>query len=273
MSSSSNSYVITTKEPRELARLRMQADAMADDAEVLLERIDVQPGWRCLDLACGCGGITDLMAKRAGARGRVVGLDRDPTHLATARQWAAAKGLEDGIEFVEGDVRASGLARDAFDLVHLRFILIGAGQTTETLREALALTRPGGILAAQEPDIVSLRCYPPHPAWDRLIEWVEPVLEGVPDRLAGDELYQRLLDLGLEDVQFRPFVVGFDHRHAMADFLPTTMESLKDAVLAMGLTDGSAFDATVAACRAHLQDPRTVSVSYMVVQVWGRKPG
>ena len=62
----------------ETARLRMQADAMAPDTAILLDRIGVGAGWHCLDLACGCGGITDLLAARVGAEGQVLGLDRDP---------------------------------------------------------------------------------------------------------------------------------------------------------------------------------------------------
>ena len=41
----------------EVERLRIQSDALAADTEAMLERIGVRPGWRCLDLGCGPGGI------------------------------------------------------------------------------------------------------------------------------------------------------------------------------------------------------------------------
>ena len=61
----------------EIERLHIQADAIAPDAGVMLDRIGVQPGWTCLDLGCGPRGITDLLSERVGAGGRVVGLDKD----------------------------------------------------------------------------------------------------------------------------------------------------------------------------------------------------
>lgn len=272
MSTRSSSYVITTTTEAEISRLRMQADAMAADASVLFDRIGIQSGWQCLDLACGCGGVADLLSARLGPVGAVLGLDRDPALLGAARQWAAAKRL-DAVSFAEGDVRDTGLPRDAFDLVHLRFILSTAGHAGETLREAYAVLRPGGVLAVQEPDVRALRCDPPHAAWDRLCGLLNAVMDRVEDQLCVDGLYGRMLDFGLIDVEFRPFIVGFRHTHAMADYLPTTMESLRDVLLEAGLIEADDLARAIEACRRHLRDPRTVSTSYLVAQVWGRKPG
>lgn len=271
MSTQASSYIITTTNDREIARLRMQADAMAADAATLFERIGVGPDWHCLDLACGCGGVTDLLSARLGPNGRVLGLDRDPALLAAALQWGRTRGL-DTINFDAGDVRDTGLPRGSFDLVHLRFILSTAGHATSTLAEACALLRPGGTLAVQEPDVAALRCDPPHPAWDRLYDLLGILMNRVPDQVCVDGLYRRFLDLGLVEVRFRPFIVGFQHSDAMADYLPTTMESLSDVLLEAGLIEADALARTIADCRRHLQNPRTVSTSYLVAQVWGRKP-
>lgn len=270
MTDTTSRYPIPTS-PAETARLRMQANAMAPDTGVLLDRIGVAAGWQCLDLACGCGGITDLLAARVGGQGRVLGLDRDAALLAAARDWAAGLGLA-SVAFAEADVRATGQPRASFDLVHMRFILSTAGHADATLDEALALVRPGGVLVAQEPDIAPLCCYPRHPAWDRLKGLLEELFCHEPTSLWADGLYQRFLDLGLEDVQYRPFVAGFTSAHPMVDYMPTTIGSLAEVFLEKGMISPQELERTVAACRAHLHDPRTVSTSYMVAQVWGRKP-
>jgi hypothetical protein len=36
------------------------------------------------------------------------------------------------------------------------------------MNELWRLTKPGGIIAIQEPDAAAWRCYPPSAAWDRL---------------------------------------------------------------------------------------------------------
>ncbi len=107
----------------EAARLRMQSDLFRDDADSMLDRIGVQPGWRCLDLCCGVGGITDLLSRRVGLDGEVIGLDMDAWKLEVARDWAGANML-DNVRYIEGDAFATELPPASFDLVHTRFALV-----------------------------------------------------------------------------------------------------------------------------------------------------
>ncbi len=271
MRSRSGHYPIDTR-IGEIERLRMQAEAMQFDSEVMLERIGIEPGWTCLDLGCGVGGITNLLSRRAGPSGRVVGLDANPAMLEAARLWAGALGLNN-VEFVEDDAYHSRLPRESFDLVHARFLLSTTAGVDELLREALALTKPGGVLSLQEPDIETLNCYPPHPAWERL----KKALEDVFNVIGGDvRLAQRLFKLlrhaGLKDVEYRPFLVGFTSKDAMVDYLPQTVESVRKALLDNELIGEAELDRAIAACRRHLEDTDTVSTTYLVAQVWGRKP-
>src|SRR5262245_19557767 len=148
----------------EIARLDAQARSFAPDARRMLERIGVQPGWTCLDLGCGPRGITDLMSERVGPSGRVVGVDKDEGFVAHASAHAPGN-----VEFRLGDAYDSRLPSASFDLVHMRFIASTAGNPDGLLREALRLARPGGVVALQEPDVDTFSCYPPHPAWDRLM--------------------------------------------------------------------------------------------------------
>ncbi|MFQ5567552.1 MAG: methyltransferase domain-containing protein, partial [Paracoccaceae bacterium] len=244
---------------------------MAFDAGVMLDRIGVQPGWRCLDLGCGAGGIVDLLSARVGATGRVVGLDADAAMLAAAQTWAATRRLAN-VKFVQGDAYHTGLRRDAFDLVHVRFLASTAGQADALLCEALALVKPGAVLAFQEPDISTLNCYPPHPAWDRLKKALEDGFGSVgADIRLAQRLYRLLRHAGLEGVRYRPFLVGVTSGEPMTDFLPETTESVRRTLLDKQLIGAAELDATIAACREHLADPDTVFTTYLVAQVWGRK--
>jgi hypothetical protein len=58
----------------------------------------------------------------------------------------------------------------------------------------------------------------------------------------------------------------------MAEYLPATIESIRGTLLSKGLISAAELDAALVACRAHLAYPDTVSTSYLVAQVWGRKP-
>lgn len=257
--------------PEEFRRLRLQADAWAPEVAVLLDRLGVEPGWRCLDLGCGVGGITNLLGRRVGPGGRVVGVDIDRDTVAAARAWAGEQGLTN-VEFVEGDAARTDLPRESFDLVHIRFLFTTVGWREGLLREALALLRPGGTLAVQEGDAETLRCHPSHEAWDRLRQSLLAVFERAgADTFVGRSIYRRLRRAGLEGVEFRPCLVGARSSDPFADYLPETIRSVRGLILEQGLMTASELDAGLEACRRHLADPDTVSTSVVVFQVWGRK--
>lgn len=52
----------------------------------LLEDVELGPGDRVLDIACGTGIVARLAKERLGATGRVVGVDVNPQMLAVARR-------------------------------------------------------------------------------------------------------------------------------------------------------------------------------------------
>jgi ubiquinone/menaquinone biosynthesis C-methylase UbiE len=270
MSGRSGSYPITRR-TGEIERLRIQAAAMEFDAGVMLDRIGVRPGWHCLDLGCGPGGVMHLLSARVGTTGRVVGLDADPVMLEEARSWAEAKHLGN-VELIEADAYRTGLPRDAFDLVHVRYLAGTAGQAGDLLGEAIRLARPGGVVAFEEPDTDTLTCHPSHPAWDRLKTALQEGFArvGADTRLAK-RLYRLFREAGLADVRYRPFLVGVTSGEPMTDYLPATVESIRSTLIGQGIISEDHLDAALAACRRHLVDPDTIFTSFLTAQVWGRK--
>jgi len=256
----------------EIERLRVQGAAMAPDTRTMLERIGVGPGWHCLDIGCGPGGITDLLSERAGRAGRVVGLDMDEEFLQHARQNAAADALTN-VEFRRGDAYACDLPAGSFDLVHMRFVASTAGDPERLIREAMRLARVGGTVALQEPDASTLNCHPPHPAWDVLKAALIGAFAGVgADLTLARRLEALARQAGLVDLHARRFMLSVRAADDIVDYLPSTVESLRGTVLRLGLmTDVELVDA-LAACRKHLQDRGTTFTMYTVAQVWGRTP-
>src|SRR5437763_13691620 len=78
--------------------------------EHICETVDVFPGERVLDVACGTGNAALAAARRFAD---VVGIDYVPELLENGRERAAAEGLE--VEFVEGDAQALPFGDAAFD--------------------------------------------------------------------------------------------------------------------------------------------------------------
>jgi SAM-dependent methyltransferase len=252
----------------EIERLHLQGQAMVPETEAMLDRIGVRPGWTCLDLGCGPAGITPLLSARVGNGGRVVGLDADPVFLEHGRAHTPAN-----VEYVLADAYRSGLPDGSFDLAHVRFVAGTAGRPEALIGEAMRLVRAGGTVALQEPDMTTLDCYPPHPAFARLKDaLVSAFTVAGADIMIARRLFGLMRDAGLQDVQFRPFLLGFRSVDPMSTYLPMTTESLRGTIVGAALMAAPEMDAALAECRHHLSDPGTVSTLFTVAQVWGRKP-
>jgi SAM-dependent methyltransferase len=252
----------------EIERLLTQSQAMAPATRAMLDAIGVKPGWSCLDIGCGPGGITPLLSERVGASGRVMGLDRDPEFLAHARGNASSN-----VEFRQGNAFDADLPAGSFDLVHMRFVASTAGNPERLLQEAIRLARPGGTVALQEPDGSTLYCYPPHPAWERLKAALLGAFKGVgADLELARRLYFLAHEAGLQDVAYRTSLLAVRAIDPMVDYLPSTVESLRGTVLKLGLMTETELETSLTECRRHLSDPKSSFTMYAVAQVWGRRP-
>ena len=84
----------------------------AKGAEDFITRLNLKPGMKVLDVACGTGNQS-IPAARTGAQ--VTGLDIAPNLLEQARERAKSENLK--IEFVEGDAEKLPYPAAQFDVV------------------------------------------------------------------------------------------------------------------------------------------------------------
>jgi SAM-dependent methyltransferase len=112
------------------------------DAARFFERLQIAPGTRLLDVACGAGQLA-LIAAKAGAQ--VTGCDIAANWIEKARARASAEGLN--VTFEEADAESLPYRDTEFDVVTS---LIGAMFAPRPERVAAELTRvcrPGGTIA------------------------------------------------------------------------------------------------------------------------------
>jgi SAM-dependent methyltransferase len=93
-------------------------------------------------------GIRMLAAELVGPEGSIVGINRSQEVLNVAKERAREIGLRQ-ISFVQASIEAFS-AREPFDLVIGRYILIHQSDPIAVLRNAARLVRPGGTLAFHE---------------------------------------------------------------------------------------------------------------------------
>jgi len=115
---------------------------MQKDAEAFFQRLNVKPGTKVLDVACGAGQLS-LIAAREGLD--VTGSDIAENSLERARIRAASEGLRVTFEF--GDAEALPYADASFDLVTSLIGAMFAPRPDRVAAELLRVCRPGGRIA------------------------------------------------------------------------------------------------------------------------------
>ncbi len=109
--------------------------------ERLCEAVDLRPGSRVLDVACGSGTAALAAARRFG---EVTGIDFVPALLERGRERAAAERLM--VEFLDGDAEALPFVDASFDVVLSTFGVMFAPDQPRAAAELLRVCRPGGVI-------------------------------------------------------------------------------------------------------------------------------
>jgi ubiquinone/menaquinone biosynthesis C-methylase UbiE len=87
----------------------------------LIELAEIKPGSRVLDIATGIGEPAITAANQIGNNGHILATDISPQMLSVAKQRAISLGLQNVIEFKEGDTETLDLPSSTFDAVLCRW--------------------------------------------------------------------------------------------------------------------------------------------------------
>ncbi|MBK8303559.1 MAG: class I SAM-dependent methyltransferase [Chloracidobacterium sp.] len=118
------------------------AKSIETGAEEFVARLDLGPGMKVLDVACGTGNLA-IPAAHAGAD--VTGIDIAPNLIEQAHARAADERLD--VRFDVGDAEALPYDDESFDVVMTMFGAMFAPRPDVTAAELMRVCKPGGVIA------------------------------------------------------------------------------------------------------------------------------
>lgn len=104
-------------------------------------------GDRCLDVCCGSGDLTQLLAQRVGATGHVIGLDFAAQLLAVAAQRNESRIPPLPIQWLEGDALNLPFPDNHFDAATMGYGLRNVTDIPRSLSELHRVLKPGATAA------------------------------------------------------------------------------------------------------------------------------
>ncbi len=221
----------------ETTRLIEQSKIYGGSTKRLLEAAGIANGMKVLEIGSGAGDVALTVAKLVGEKGRVVGVDVNPTILGTARKRAKAAGITN-VEFIAGDARTLNLSND-FDVLTGRFVLMYMANPGDALKHLVTHLRPDGIVAFQEPEytIYPALAHPDTPLMNQLIAWIVEVFKASRAHLdTGIGLYRAFVEAGLpEPTMHLESPVGAAETWAGYRYMATIFESLLPLLEKYGL--------------------------------------
>ncbi|MGH9949085.1 MAG: class I SAM-dependent methyltransferase [Pyrinomonadaceae bacterium] len=172
-------------------------------AEEFVERLNIQPGMKVLDVACGSGNLAVPAAKRGAD---VSGIDIADNLIEAAKHRADAEGVT--INFEQGDAEVMSYDDNSFDIVMSMFGAMFTPRPDVMASELVRVCKPGGMIAMAnwtptgftgQMFKVSGKYVPP-PNMPAPVLWGVPenVVERFGDRVENLTMTPRLADMVFE---------------------------------------------------------------------------
>ncbi len=120
----------------------------AEEATRVVQGLDLK-GLTALDIGCGSGAISVLLARDLGAA-KVIGIDVEDEVCAAARKFVARLGLSQRVEIRRVDPGPLDVADQSLDLVYSKDSIIHIPDKESLCQDVFRVLNPGGWFAASD---------------------------------------------------------------------------------------------------------------------------
>ncbi len=192
MSEQSLPYVIHSDEECE----RLEFQAQLANIQGHLRHLPISPTDRVLDVGCGSGSMSRLIA-RSFPKAEVTGVDVREQYLDFARQRAQEENIRN-LTLRRGDVFALPFPDATFDVVWTKYLLQWLKDPKSALAELKRVTKAGGRVVSCDYVGFGIEHYPIAGDFERQIT---EIMTALVDCNIGRKVAPYMISLGFHDVQ------------------------------------------------------------------------
>ncbi len=258
---------------QELRRLESQSHFFRHLTENFFKRAGITQGMRVVDIGCGAGDVSFLVASMVGQEGSVVGIDKGKEAIALAQERAAAAGLTN-VTFFQAEAEDIVLAKPV-DAVVGRLMLMYLPDPAAFLRRIASRVNSGGVIAFQEIDTLGFRSKPQLTLLNECVCWITETLRSSGAHIQmGLDLFRTFLDagLGVPQMMMEARVEGGPNSEVY-EYMAQLVRSLLPMIEKCGLSDATYVDIDTLAERLRHEAVANESVILMppLIGAWARK--
>lgn len=166
-------------------------------------RLQLEKGWRVLDVGCGVGGPARNIAHFAKCN--VTGLNNNQYQVDRATALSTRQGLRDSTNFVKGDFMKQPFEDNTFDAVYQIEATAHAPDKVGCYKEIFRVLKPGQLFGGYEWCLTD-KYDPSNPQHRQIKKGIEEG-DGLPDIATCNEVVEALKEAGFEIVE------AFDAAH------------------------------------------------------------
>lgn len=270
MTQTSDSSYLLGVDKTEFERLRFQHDVWGSVTGKFLDRLQVQRGWKCLDVGAGPGFVSVDLRHRVGEEGEVTALDPSQLYCDGFREVIAAKGWKN-VNVLVGRSEDASLPQRHYDLVFLRWVIAFVEDREKFLRPLLATMRPGGVIAVQDYYYEGLSLFPRGGPFDGMPDVVRAYYRaGGGDPYVTGMLPALFRKHGLRLIDYTPTCQAGGPGSGIMEWAERFFSVHIKKMIEKGVVKESEGNAMLADWYAHKKDPEALFFSPLVVDVAAR---
>jgi ubiquinone/menaquinone biosynthesis C-methylase UbiE len=200
----------------------------------ILDRLNLRPGMKALEIGCGAGDDAFDMAQRISPGGSVVGVDFSESLIAEATRRAVKQTLP--VAFQIGDAQALRFPDATFDAVRTERMLMHVPDPEKAIHEMSRVLKPAGRMAVFDFDWESQFCDSPYRDVTRKIAL--SFCDSMKNGWIGRRLPRFFRDAGMTDVYVFYITLTVSY-----DFLQLLVGGHVAKIVANGIISGEEADA------------------------------